>query len=269
MRLPVWARRWTSLPIRNIPVRVRAGPNRGRAWSLAVSGRGTIAGRYESGRFEALASLVRPDEVFWDIGAHHGYATLIAARQIRSPGCIVSFEPSSTNRWYLNRHLEWNGEVNVQVMDCAVADSDRQDAFGGPGGSVSFHLGHEGESVEVRSITSLVQSRQLFPTFLKIDVEGAEGLVLEGATQFLSDAMKRNALPTMLVSVHDERRHRRCLEFLKALGYRVLGSNRLSDFVRRGEEWAGDPDLLAVPRQRHHELPKMRSIPWFAAGPEL
>ena len=269
MRLAVWARRWTSLLIRNLPVRVRAGPNRGRTWSLAVSGRGTIAGRYESERFEALASLVRPEEVFWDIGAHHGYATLIAARQIRSPGCIVSFEPSSSNRWYLSRHLEWNGEGNVRVMDCAVADSDREDVFGGPGGSVSFHLGHKGERVEVRSITSLVRSGQPFPTFLKIDVEGAEDLVLEGATRLLSDAMGGNALPTMLVSVHDERRHRRRVEFLKALGYRVLGSNRLSEFVGRGDEWAGDPDLLAVPRQRHHELPRMRSIPWFAAGPEL
>ena len=269
MRLPVWARRWASLPIRNIPVRVRTGPNHGRTWSLAVSGRGTIAGKYESERFEALASLVRPDEVFWDIGAHYGYATLIAARQISSPGCILSFEPSSSNRWYLNRHLGWNGERSVRVMDCAVADSDRQDVFGGPGGSVSFHLGHKGESVDVRSITSLVQSGQPFPTFLKIDVEGAEGRVLEGATQFLSDAMRGNTLPTMLVSVHDERLHRRCLGILKPLGYRVLGSNRLSDFVVRGDEWAGDPDLLAVPRQRHHELSSMQSIPWFASGPEL
>jgi FkbM family methyltransferase len=269
MRLPPWVRRWTSLPIRNIPVRVRAGPNWERTWSLAVSGRGTIAGQYESERFEALASLVRPGEVFWDIGSHHGYATLIAARQIRSPGCIVSFEPSSSNRWYLSRHLEWNGEGNVRVMDCAVADSDRQDVFGGSGGSVTFHLGHKGESVEVRSITSLVQSGQPFPTFLKIDVEGAEGLVLEGAAPFLSDAMRRNALPTMIVSVHNEPLYLRCLELLKALGYRVLGSNRLSDFLGRADKWVGDPDLLAVPRQRHHELPRMRSIPWFTAGPEL
>ena len=269
MRLPVWARRWASLPIRNIPVRVRAGPNSGRRWSLAVAGRGAIAGRYESGRFEALASLVRPSEVFWDIGAHHGYATLIAARQIRSLGCIVSFEPSSSNRWYLNWHLDWNGEGTVCVVGCAVADTDRRNVFGGPGGSVSFHLGHCGESVEVRSITSLVGSGQPFPTFLKIDVEGAESLVLEGAAPLLSDAMREEALPTMLVSVHNELLYRRCLDFLKALDYRVLGSNRLADIVERGDAWSGDPDLLAVPSQRHRELPQMRSIPWFAEGPQL
>ena len=269
MRLPVWARRWGSLPIRNIPIRVRAGPNSGRTWSLAVAGRGTIAGRYESERFEALASLVRPNEVFWDIGAHHGYATLIAAKQIRSPGCIVSFEPSSANRWYLNRHLDWNGEGAVCVVGCAVADTDRRDVFGGQGDSVSFHLGHGRESVEVRSITSLVRSGQPFPTFLKIDVEGAEGMVLEGAAPLLSDASREEALPTMLVSVHDELLYRTCLDFLKALDYRVLGSNRLADVMERCDAWSGDPDLLAVPSQRRRELPQMRSIPWFEAGPEL
>lgn len=79
LRLPVWARHWLSLPIRKIPIRVRGGPNRGWKWSLAVSGRGTISGRYEVERFGALATLVRPEEVLSDIGAHYGYATLIAA----------------------------------------------------------------------------------------------------------------------------------------------------------------------------------------------
>ena len=73
----------------------------------------------------------------------------------------------------------------------------------------------------------------------------------------------------MLISVHDEHLYRRCVDFLKALDYRVLGSNAIADFVGRGVEWSGDPDLLAVPGKRHHELPQMRDIPWFAKGTEL
>jgi FkbM family methyltransferase len=151
-------REWTSRPIRNIPFRVRGGPNRGRTWSLAVSGRGTISGRYEAERFDALTRLVRPDDVVWDVGAHYGYATLIAARLAGPGGTVVSFEPSSSNRSYLTRHLDWNGETGVRVLPYAVSDSDRMEVFGGRGGSVGFRLGQAGETVEVRSITSLLAS---------------------------------------------------------------------------------------------------------------
>jgi FkbM family methyltransferase len=248
---------------------VRQGPNRGRKWSLAVSGRGTLVGRYEAERFSAIESLVRPEEVFWDIGAHYGYATLVAARAIDSRGSVISFEPSTANRWYLRRHLLWNEEAQVRVIACAVADSDRTDVFGGAHASVSFRLGHEGETVEVRCISSLVDSGVPFPTFLKIDVERAELLVLEGARSAFADAQRRDALPTMLVSVHDEHLFRSCVDLMKALDYTVLGSWRITDFLGGRSGWRKDPDLLAIPPHRLNELAVMRSIPWFSTGEEL
>jgi len=263
MRLPVWARRWTSLPIRNIPVGIRGGPNQGRKWSLAVSGRGTIAGAYEEERFEAVAHLIRPEEVFWDVGAHYGYATLIAAGIVGSGGSVTSFEPSSLNRWYLHRHLDWNGESSVRVVECAVADSDRTDVLGGTGSSVSFHLGHSGERVQVRSVASLIDEGVPFPTLMKIDVEGSESAVLEGAGPVLSDAQGRDEMPTMLVSVHDEDLYRKCLAFLESLGYSVLISTQIAAFERGNIKWTSDPDLLAVPPQRKSELADLSGIPWF------
>lgn len=274
--LPVWARRWTSLPIRNIPARVRAGPNAGRRWSLAVSGRGVVPGRYEAERFEALSALLAPDDVVWDIGAHYGYATLIMAGIVGSADAVVAFEPSSANRWYLERHLRWNGMSGVRVMDCAVAEADRTDVFGGTGGSVTFHLGHEGEEVEVRSITSLVRSGLPFPSFVKIDVEGAEALALEGARPALQEARSRgeegrpddgprSGLPALLVAVHDPPLYEACREILAELGYMVLPSKWIRGYLR-GEPWKEDPDLLALPPRRHAEAPAIRRLAWFAEG---
>ena len=125
-------------------------------------------------------------------------------------------------------------------------------------------LGHAGEEVAVRSITSLIDSGLPFPTFLKIDVEGAEALVLDGASRVLAAAQARDELPTMLVSVHGEGMYRSCLTLMRELGYRVLHSKGISRFLAGGVEWEGDPDLLAVPPQRRAEMSAIRSTPWFA-----
>lgn len=268
MRLPVWARSLTARPIRRIPIRIRAGPNEGRRWSVAVSGRGISAGNFEAEKFAALAALVRPGEIVWDIGAHYGYATLIAAREAGEEGSVVAFEPSTANRWYLEQHLAWNGETRVEVMDCAVAEADRSDRFGGSGGSIAFRLGYPGEPVRVRSITSLVESGLTPPSLLKIDVEGAEALVLDGARAALEDARRRGALPTILVAVHDPELYEACRDRLGELRYRVLASRPIEEFLD-GAPWRGDPDLLAVPGSRQSEMAQLREIPLFGAGREV
>ena len=229
-----------------------------------MSGRGVLGGRYEPERFEALAGLVRPEDVFWDIGAHHGYATLIAARIVGERGRVLAFEPSASNRWYLNRHLGWNGETNVQVFGCAIADAERTDVIGGTGSSVSFRLGHPGDVVEVRSVSGLLESGLPFPTFLKIDVEGAEAMVLEGAATAMRVARARGQLPTLLVSVHTPELMRSCLELLMPLGYSVTGSRPIVEFLA-GSEWRGDPDLLAFPNG--HEAPSVGKVSWFTSSP--
>lgn len=248
-----------------MPVRIRGGPNANLRWSLAVSGRGVITGAYEPERFTALAALLRPDDVVWDMGAHYGYATLIAARATEAAGSVVAFEPSSANRWYLARHLRWNGRDDVRILPCAIAEADRTDVFGGSGGSVSFHLGHEGERVQVRSIASLLREEDLpFPSFLKIDIEGAEALALEGARPVLEEARRRGTLPTILVAVHDPELLRACRAELEALGYALVASKWIQRF-EAGDGWREDPDLLALPPDRRAEAREVRRLPWFAS----
>lgn len=268
MRLPVWARRITSLPLRPIPRRIRGGPNAGRFWSLPVSGRGVVTGGYEATRFSTLAEVIQPDDTVWDVGAHYGYASLIAAGRLNEHGRLICIEPSSLNRQYLKRHLAWNGVVPTQVIPCAVAERDRSDTFGGRGGSVSFHLGHSGEVVAVRSVDSLVAEGTPRPTFLKVDVEGAEADVLEGGRGTLGPAGDVER-PVVFLSVHSARLLDRCLEVLRSFQYDVLASTAVVDYLDGRAPWAGDPDLLAVPSTRADELTAFERTPAFRGGRPL
>jgi len=159
-----------------------------------------VMGRYEEETTRLFQSLVKPGMVFVDVGAHLGYYTLLAARQVGPAGKVYAFEPDPDNHAVLLRNIELNAYDNVVAARKAVSnqvgtatlyltalDSGRHSMYqhGLPErGSVAvetttmdFYLGSEGcPRVDL----------------VKIDVEGAEVSVLEGMTQLLekSDDLK-------------------------------------------------------------------------------
>lgn len=246
MRLPLRARRALALPIRGLPLPILKGPARGSLWSVAASGRGVLTGRYENTRFSLLAALIDRGDRVWDVGAHRGYATLIAASRAGPEGRVLAFEPASMNRWYLERHLRWNRVKRVQTFPFALGAADGESTIGGEGSSVSFRLGDGSESVQVRSARSLVENDGLEPpTLMKIDVEGAEGQVLEGAAGLLGPDM------LILLSIHSAAAYATCAAILRENGLAVYRSPRLrSNLAASGTRWHADPDLVAVGGER-------------------
>jgi len=239
MKLPIRWRRALSRPIDAIPVTIGTGPNRGSRWSLPISGRGFGAGRFEVDKFEALEALLSPGDVFWDVGAHYGYATLLGARIAGPGGSVWSFEPSALNRSYLHRHVLWNCSDTVTLMPYALADADGLEAFGGQGSSMALGLGRGSEEVGVRTVGSLLKEGIPEPTIMKIDVEGAESRMLQGA-------MATRVRPTVMCSVHDSEQLELCADLLKRAGYVVLPSRPIRAFLDGRSPWRGDPDLVAV-----------------------
>lgn len=238
-RLPIRWRRALSRPFEAIPVTVRRGPNQGSKWSLPVSGRGFRAGRFEADKFEALATILGAGDVFWDVGAHYGYATLLGARLVGPEGSVWSFEPSPLNRAYLERHVRWNCPSRVTVMPVAVADRDGVESFGGTGSSMALGLGRGDDEVRVRSVASLIAEGTPAPTVMKVDVEGAESRMLRGA-------LESDVRPTVMCSVHDVEQFESCSGLLKGAGYTVLPARPIQDFLDGRRRWHGDPDLMAI-----------------------
>ena len=248
MRVPAGIRRITDRLLETVPIRVVAGPNRGRTWSLVSAGSGHWNGRKEAARLRLLDRLVRPGDVVWDVGAHHGYVALVAAARVAPTGEVHAFEPSSRNRRLLERHLAWNHVTNVRVHPFALAATDGRSSFGGAGTSKTLSLGGDGgagdgEQVEVRSAKRLVADRVCAPpSVLKIDVEGAEAEVLRGAAGVVPPEA------CMLIAVHSAELYARCAAQARAMGFEVLASRSLEAAL--AGPWRGDPDLLCLGARR-------------------
>lgn len=206
---------------------------------------------------EAVQSLLRPGDRFWDGGAHQGYVTLLAARRVGGDR-VFAFEPSAYNRWYLERHLRWNGMDGVRVLPAALGGRDGVRSFDETGSSVTFRVGAGEERVPVRSLPGLLAEGLDPPTFLKLDVEGSEAEVLEAG----ADLLPEDGLA--FVALHSRDSWRRCSRLLVERGFRLLPSARLRSYLLRSDgAWPGDPDLVGVGPARGADVAALRALEFF------
>lgn len=146
--------------------------------------------------YEQLVDFVQSlqsDDTVYDIGANTGLYACFAGVNC-SQGSIYAFEPYSPNVRQLERNLEYNSLQNVESYEIALSDTDGNIQFEQPSedkigyGSASIGLGDK-ETVEVpaRSVDEMISQGEIEPAnVVKIDVEGAEPLVLLGMENFLS-----------------------------------------------------------------------------------
>ena len=208
-------KRIARLLARPFRVPIRSGPAKGLRFSLASRTR-FPRGTYERRMAEFVASQIRPGDVFWDVGAHFGYYTLVAAK---AGARVHAFEPDPDNRAFLERHVRWN-RLDAKVHACALGEADGEARFGGGRGSGGRSLGGGVRPVPVRSVASLVASGECErPDFAKIDVQGGEESVLLGARAVLADAPIGIVLAT-----HGRDIHHACRAILRECGYEVRAS---------------------------------------------
>jgi FkbM family methyltransferase len=211
------------LPLKLVPagtvVPVLSGQLRGARWVVGTGTHGCWVGSYERLTREWVCRLLTPGKVAYDVGANAGFFTLLASRLVGVTGRVIAFEPAPANLLALRRHVELNAAINVEVIDAAVAEAPGSAVFEAAGSAAQGHLSDAGSlEVQVVQMDDLV-GRAVIPTpdFLKIDVEGAELRVLEGARRVLSSGH-----PSIVLSAHGARLFGACKGFLLELGYRVV-----------------------------------------------
>lgn len=154
-----------------------------------------ITGYYEKYVTEIFKQLIKPGMVVIDIGANIGYFTLIAAKLVGREGKVYAFEPEPNNFRLLVKNIKINGYSNIVPIQKALYNkSGKRKLFTNkvnlrdPSFSEDNVLEKEG-FVEVETITlggffgNVANDNKV--DLIKMDVQGAEGLIIEGARKIL------------------------------------------------------------------------------------
>jgi FkbM family methyltransferase len=200
-----------------------------------------------------------------DVGANAGYWTLPMAVHF---GAVYAFEadPGVCDKLRANIRLNGEFESRITVLNCAASDSNGEspfmvqrsidgDALLNTGLSTLIPAHASGSEIVVRTVTldSVVGSANRPVAFIKIDVEGAESLVLAGASAVIArdhPAILWEATLTIdtrlqRTNVHD------CLDQLTAIGYKheaILsdGTSVPVATYRQLQAIGADVDILSV-----------------------
>jgi FkbM family methyltransferase len=140
-----------------------------------------------------LKKVLSPGKVFVDAGANFGIFTVIASKLVGETGKVLAFEPAAETYPILDRNVEINKMNNVKVFHAAISEKPGTARFyhiDNAPNSYSLGLDAQGTTFEEVSMVTLedVFKNEGINRFdlMKMDVEGAEELVLRGSKSLIT-----------------------------------------------------------------------------------
>ena len=192
-------------------------------------------GFYSEEQLRVLNHWLEPDMIFVDVGANQGEFTVFAAKRL-TQGQVIAFEPVSVLFQKLKRNINANNLTNVQLIQKGLDNKNHQLSIYTIEGNFEDGTRHEGlptlyptptrskicEVIELTYLDDFVDSQNLSRIdVIKIDVEGAELAVLQGARETL-----RRFKPVILMEVNEETSQaagyssRALLDYLSEMDYK-------------------------------------------------
>jgi FkbM family methyltransferase len=193
-------------------------------------------GDHNSG-FKSLLDFSENKMVVFDIGAHIGLCSMPLSNIIDPQGMVYAFEPSLTNRKYLNSNIKYNKIENIIVIPSLVGDKSKDNieffeslSVSGMNSVVNYKKSNLYKSFlkEQVSLDDFCHDNDLAPDVIKIDVEGAEIDVLLGANKIIEKCK-----PIIILSAHP--RHLKLLgktvddliRVIYSLNYKIFDSDKV------------------------------------------
>jgi FkbM family methyltransferase len=241
----------------------------------------SLYGEWAEHELRCLRRYVRPGSTVVDVGAHVGTHTLAFSRWVGG-GKVIAVEAQPVVSSVLTVNCLLNNCWNIEVVNCLCSrrpgtttisiDYRRSDNFGG----VTFvspadllreriarrfrsHKSPRGTAVAIRTLDELAVGEAI--SLVKLDVEGMELAVLQGASRLL-----RHTQPALYIEQLDTLKLRQIHSLLSRLDYRLywLETQPFNRNNYRGVAeniwWRTETGILAVGRElpRRHDLVEAR-----------
>jgi FkbM family methyltransferase len=226
-----------------------------------------LNGNFEPAEQRFVERFLKSGMTVLDIGAYYGLYTLIASGKVGRHGTVIAFEPSPSQMRRLKWNLRMNFCRNVRTEQVALGNSHGVSNFflvqgGMPALSslcrpLSYGAAVRQIRVRVTSLDTYLQ-HQLFVSvidFMKVDVEGGELGLFEGARNLLI----REPRPVILCELEDVRTQswgyhaNDAAEFLHALRFRWFLPNRDGSLRRIEDGHQFNGNYVAIPEERMEE----------------
>ena len=204
---------------------------------------------------ELLKKLIRSGDLIFDIGANIGYLSLLFNSLLKNSGTIVAIEPSTRCFHQLQRNTAF--AEKIQTLNVAISNKTEKLRFAETKCLERSSL----ETVNTYAKTIDIEAIQLddlcleygMPDFIKIDVEGHEFAVFQGAEKMLSSKLR----PLIYFEALNSTALKKCIQIIETLSensFKIYRSSQQAKLL----PWQhpnGLNDYLAVPNEKSHQIP--------------
>jgi len=234
-------------------------------------------GLCERNTTEIFSKLLKKESVFFDIGANIGWFSVLASKKIMSEGGIHAFEPAPNIHEELIKNLSLNNKNGDKIFINNMA-------LGGEAGTVVIHSfpekahGHssikdvygtgsiEGE-VEMITLDQYIADNGIDNVdLIKLDVEGAEMMVLDGASNLLNG---KNT-PTWFIEMNEETAkafNYECFELIERILntgdyalYKVAGAWSTVTEMQDSTDFDHGDNVFCIPKSKTDEIKVLNSF---------
>jgi FkbM family methyltransferase len=150
-------------------------------------------GIWEPYETSLVLTLLRPGDVFIDVGANLGYYSVVAASVVGAQGAVFAFEPDPHNCRLLRANVELNGlEDRISVVEAALSDATGAGELFLSVDNLGDHQVYAGTESRSSVPIDLVQGGEYLAgrvqrmDLLKVDTQGAEFQVMTGLMPLLA-----------------------------------------------------------------------------------
>lgn len=153
---------------------------------------------------QTLLTNLNPDDTFLDIGANIGIHSILAANKIKT-GTIYAIEPHPQNYQTLTQNIKkTNNQNTIKPLNFGLTNRNtlleltNSQTINGSAHITDTHSKTDTITIPAKNGDCLIEEHKITPNTIKIDVEGAEGLVIDG----LSNTLKSNDCTTLIIEIH-------------------------------------------------------------------